>query len=404
MAGQPHPADGLADDDSAGSGSATAAGNTASDSKTATSSVVALAAKLGQPATPATSIQVQFPGGSGGDDDCGCTVPQTITIPLIPSAGNVQPAASASPSAAANQPASAAGNQPNQSTQTALPGPAVNASAAVAPAAPPAVHSVSLATGVLLAEVNGQPVYEGEVLPEADRQLSEVGPGISIEDKLHMRPDYICRELIRVIDRKLVCQEARRAGPQVVAASFNAAGDDETALATSWLQTAVQVDGDISPAELLAYYRANLAKYPQPAEVRYEQITARFDRFSSREEALAAIDYARNRALGINSAPPKANLAGLEVQTLSWTRREEIGSPEVAGELFRLPVGATSPVLETAGAWRVVRGLEASFGRHGAAGVGLGAWCGSRFCMNAARIWKKPICGSCEPGPRLDRV
>ena len=365
MAGQPHPADGLAADDSADSAANdaaaasgdTASGNTASGNKSAASSVVALAAKLGQPAAPATAIQVQFPGG-GGDDDCGCTIPQTITIPLIPSAGNVRPAASAGPSAAANQPASAAGNQTSQTAVPAPSAPAANAAVVV----PPAVHSVSLATGVLLAEVNGQPVYEGEVLPEADRQLSEVGPGISIEDKLHMRPDYIRRELIRMIDRKLVCQEARRAGPQVVAATFNSAGDDEAALATSWLQSAVQVDGDISPAELLAYYRANLAKYPQPAEVRYEQVTARFDRFSSREEALAAIDYARNRALGINSAPPKANLSGLEVQTLSWTRREEIASPEVAGELFRLPVGATSPVLETAGAWRVVRGLE----RHSA--------------------------------------
>ena len=360
MAGQPHPADGLADDDSAGGATLASATGDNAGATAAAISVLNNSAKSAQQAAPATAIQVQFPASGGGDDDCGCTIPQTITIPVIPSAGNVRPAASAAPNAAVSQPTAPPRNQTTQANQSASPAPAapsVNAAAAVAPP----VHSVSLATGGVIAEVNGQPVYEGEVLPEADRQLSEVGPGISIEDKMHMRPDYIRHELIRVIDRKLVCQEAWQAGPQVATASFNGA-DDEPTLATNWLQSAVQVDADISPAEMLAYYRANFAKYPQPAEVRFEQVTARFDRFSSREEALAAIEYARNRAMGVNSAPPKANLAVLEVQTFSWTHRDEIASPDVAAMLFRLPVGATSPVLDTGNAWRVVRALE----RHSA--------------------------------------
>ncbi len=294
----------------------------------------------GKPTQVATALQILLPGGGG---DCPeCNQPTSITIPLIPTAQNVRPAASVAPVApAATAPSTvsvlATGQSRRAETPPLVGTPAADVAAASSRREPPpgpAIHPASIASGAILAEVNGQSVRESEVLPEADRQLSEAGPTLSVEDKLRMRPDYIRRELIRVIDRKLICQDARRAGPAVAPAAFNPE-EDETSIAASRLESVAAVDTNVTPADTLAYYRANLAKYPRPAEVRYEQVTARVDRFASRDEALAAISYARNRALGAVATQPPANLATLEVQTFSWTSRDAVPSSQLAAVLFR---------------------------------------------------------------------
>ena len=107
-----------------------------------------------------------------------------------------------------------------------------------------------------MAEINGQPIFESEVVPEADRQLADL-PGAAPADKLRMRPEYIRRQLARVADRKLLSQEARRIGPQINQASFQSAGSDEEALAAALLTAVVRVDTNITREQLWACYRLN---------------------------------------------------------------------------------------------------------------------------------------------------
>ena len=224
-------------------------------------------------------------------------------------------------------------------------------------------HPATVASGNLLAEVNGQGVFESEVVPAADRTLAAMGPNIPVAEKLRERPEFIRRELNRAIDRKLICQDVRRAGPGVLPASFVAADADEHAMADEWLSRRVRVDESVSPAEMADFYRANPAQFTRPAEVRYEMVAARMDRFASRDEALAAIEFVRQRAMGVTAPPPaNINLSALDVRAFGWTRRDSVGSAELADVLFRLPIGATGPALEFGGAWIVVRVLE----RHGA--------------------------------------
>jgi hypothetical protein len=290
--------------------------------------------------------------------DCGCGTSQSasVFIPAAPAAASQQPApAVASNPSVASSIVAAIPSLATSLLKATLPGPADSTAVPTS-----VVHSV-VASGTVMAEVNGQPVFEGEVVPEADRQLADL-PGAAPADKLRIRPEYIRRQLGRVIERKLLSQEARRIGPQINQASFQIAGNDEQALAAALLAAVVRVDTNITPQQLWACYRVNQAKYNRPPEVRFEQVSAPLDRFKSRDEAVAAMTYVRNRALGVRVGQPPANIEAIEVRTTGWTRRDEISSPDAAELLFRMPIGSISPLLDAGDALRMDRVLE----RHAA--------------------------------------
>ena len=162
-----------------------------------------------------------------------------------------------------------------------------------------------------------------------------------------------------MIDRKLLCQEARRASPVVTRAAFAFGDGDEATIAAAWLNRNVQVDETVTQDQLCACYRANLANFQQPAAVRYEELLAPLDQFASGDEAQGAIEYVRNRALGIPQPPfGAAHLKGVEAKKFDWTRKNEIPSPRLAQTLFAMPVGGVSELLEDADGWRVLRVLE----------------------------------------------
>ena len=289
--------------------------------------------------------------------ECGCGVNQSasVFIPSTPATAAPQP----TPSAPTNPSSAIVAAIPSIATsilKATLPGPADSAAAPVS-----VVHSVTPATGTVMAEINGQPIFESEVVPEADRQLADLA-GTAQAEKLRIRPEYLRRELARVADRKLLSQEARRIGPQINQASFQAAGNDDNALAAALLAAVVRVDTNITQQQLWACYRVNQAKYNRPAEVRFEQVSAPLNRFPSRDAAIAAMIYVRNRALGVAVGEPPANIASIEVQTMGWTRRDDIPSPEAADLLFRMPIGNITPLLDAGDALRMDRVLE----RHAA--------------------------------------
>jgi hypothetical protein len=311
-----------------------------------------VASTSAQPVTSSSSNALAGRTGAAGhsrvaivpaesDSDCGCGPTQSVVV-------QTTPAAKAAPSAATPTPALA---------------PKVSEAAPAARIARPVAVSVIRSSGAVLAEVNGELVFESEVAPEVDRQLADLGPEISLEEKLHQRPTYVHRELERVIDRQLLCQEARRASPQVTQAAFDAADGDEATIATAWLKGNIRVDETVTQEQLIACYRANWTQFQQPAAVRYEQLMAPMDQFASRDEAKAAIEYLRNRSLGIPQPPFGANRTkAVEARTFDWTRKDQVPSARIAQALFTMPIGAISEVIEETDGWRVLRVLE----RHGA--------------------------------------
>jgi hypothetical protein len=299
--------------------------------------------------------------------ECGCGTTQSASV-FIPSASAPMPAIASTgpqptPAVAPNSPgvsafAAAIPSIATSILKAALPGPA---DSTPSPKSVSVVHQVAAPSGTVMAEINGQPIFESEVVPEADRQLADLS-GATSADKLRMRPEYIRRQLAHIADRKLLSQEARRIGPQIAQASFQAAGNDEDALAAALLAAVVRVDTNITPEQVWACYRMNQSKYVRPPEVRFEQVSAPLARFKSRDEAIAAMTYVRNRALGVRVGQPPANIEAVEVETMGSTRSDEIASPEAADLLFRMPIGGITPLLDAGDALRMDRVLE----RHAA--------------------------------------
>ncbi len=310
-------------------GAAPAADKTASESDGALKTARAASAS-GRASSPSYGV-------AAADSDCGCNRgASTLVIRTSPAA----------PQTAAKSP----------SPTIAAPTPTKD-DAPAARTASPAPVSIIRTSGAVLAEVNGELIFESAVTAAVDRRFAADGE-LSIEEKFRRRPAYFKQELSRAIDRKLLCQEARRAAPEIVQAAFDAS-PDEASVATAWLRAQTPRDDAVTREQMLVYYRANLGKYQRPMAVRYEQVIARDAQFTSREEAQFAINYIRNRALGVPQAVVAANrLQAVEVRTADWTEPSTVSSAQLAQALAALPVGAVSQAFEEDGLWRVVRVLE----------------------------------------------
>jgi hypothetical protein len=231
-------------------------------------------------------------------------------------------------------------------------------------------------SGAVAARVNGEPIYLAEILPRVQRQLREQAGQTSPGRQQQTRPALLRAELHRAADQRLLCQEARRYLPAeqiarvaYVAASTadtsNTAGEsfgstvDDAALADWWLEQNVHISEFVTRAELFAFFRAHLDRYQAPAEVRWEQVTARPGRFASQQQAAQALEVLRKRLTGDRSpTPAEVALEAAEVTTNDWTPRDQLPAGQVGQFLASQPVGQISPVLQDDQGMHLVRVLE----------------------------------------------
>ena len=113
----------------------------------------------------------------------------------------------------------------------------------------------------------------------------------------------------------------------------------------------IEKDPEITLIEIQNYYSDNNAKFQFKAQVRYEQLTASFEKSGSREAAEAKInEMGREAFFGgsmqavakAKSDEPFASRGGLH----EWTNRGSLASSIVEEQLFNLPTGAMSEVIE----------------------------------------------------------
>lgn len=233
--------------------------------------------------------------------------------------------------------------------------------------------------GLVLARVNGEPVYGGPIERIVDAHMLAAGVSGESEAGRVERRELLRAELQHAIDRKILCQQANQAnqarqtgagviatvshmepiGPQTSArpATPATAGEEET-LAADWLRRQVSVDETVTPQELAAYYRANLARFRQAAQLRWEQVTASQARFAEAELAYRVVLYCRQRALGQNVPAPEADLTQVVTNTHHWADAAQAPAPVIAQALAGLQVGQISPVLQDGAGFHLVRLLE----------------------------------------------
>ncbi len=173
---------------------------------------------------------------------------------------------------------------------------------------------------------------------------------------------------LEVDNREDLERELTRLGSSLadVRRTFN-----EKVIASEWIRTKIKINEEVSPDEMLQYYRAHLADYDYPTQARWEELMVRKDRFQDPREAYAELAqmgnevWRRGRAKGI-AGPAFAEVAKAKSDGFTaadgglndWTTQGALKSEAIDKALFTLEVGQMSPILESDEAFHVVRVLE----------------------------------------------
>ncbi len=120
---------------------------------------------------------------------------------------------------------------------------------------------------------------------------------------------------------------------------------------------------DVTLAEIQIYYEDNQEKYQVKAQARWEQLTASFESSGSRDAALKTINEmgreayfggSMNAVAKAKSQEPMASKGGLH----DWTNRGSLASTIVEDQVFSLPLGVMSEVIEDQEGLHIVRILD----------------------------------------------
>jgi hypothetical protein len=137
-----------------------------------------------------------------------------------------------------------------------------------------------------------------------------------------------------------------------------------------WLKKQIE-DDEIPYADIVAYYKNNPTKFDHEAVAKWEQLTARFDRFATKQEAWQAICRMGNDVLhGSPTAFAEVARAASQGPTAAsggqrdWTTKGSLKSTRLdealfgTAQLLPLPVGVMSEVLEDEDGYHIIRIIE----------------------------------------------
>lgn len=138
----------------------------------------------------------------------------------------------------------------------------------------------------------------------------------------------------------------------------------EKSIASEMVRRNVQTDSEISHDEMLEYYYEHIDEFTTPNRARWEQLTARFDKYKTKQDALQAItamgnavyknhenlaDVARRMSSG-----PTAALGGQH----DWTTKGSLVSTKLDEAIFELPVQGLSVIITDDDGYHIVRVIE----------------------------------------------
>jgi hypothetical protein len=209
------------------------------------------------------------------------------------------------------------------------------------------------AVGQVVARVNDEPIYEEDIQADLEQEMAQQEHGLPQVQVTALRHAMFRKQLQSTVNRKLMCQEARRVW------RISGQAHDEKRLADDWLRQNLQVSQDVSRQEIVDFYQQHLSQYGRPTEVRWQLIAAPWNRFASRSDALAALEEIRGEALGGNqSAPPSAQRRNLEFGNLQWTKPDLLPPGLLTQTLRDLGAGKCGPIWEEGQRFVIVRMAE----------------------------------------------
>jgi parvulin-like peptidyl-prolyl isomerase len=116
--------------------------------------------------------------------------------------------------------------------------------------------------------------------------------------------------------------------------------------------------------EMLKYYEQRLLEYDYPAQVRWEQLTVRFDKFPNRQAAYRALAAMGNEVAFGGSplwAVAKRDSQGFNAKDggqYDWTNQGSLASEALDQAIFTLPINELSKIIEDNVGFHIVRVLE----------------------------------------------
>jgi hypothetical protein len=146
---------------------------------------------------------------------------------------------------------------------------------------------------------------------------------------------------------------------------------NEKVVASEWIRSKVKINEEVSPDEMLEYYRAHLSDYEYPTQVRWEEIMVNRSRYNNSQQAYAEMArignevWQRGKEAQVQGAA-FAELAKTKSDGFTakdgglhdWTTQGALKAGLIDKTLFSLAVGQMSPILETSEGFHIVRVLE----------------------------------------------
>jgi hypothetical protein len=301
------------------------------------------------------------------------------------------------------------GGTPNlQPRFTPLAPPRYGAPSFSPPTAPPAQQapqSQPVEYAEILAWVGDEFILAGEVLGTVDQIMQDNRQQIPAAAWDSQRTVLTKEVLKRLIQNKLVLVDARRALPPEALPSMKKRVEEsfeeehiskvmedmkvatraeleaklleigssieaqkrnyfERSIASYWVGEKVKDDAPVGYAELYDYYREHVDEYEHEAKAKWEQLSAPFNEYSSKQEAYNAIAEMGNDVV-IRRIPfaavAKAKSKGLSAAdggTYDWTTQGALRSEVLDRALFGLPVGMMSGIIEDDTAFHIIRVTE----------------------------------------------
>jgi parvulin-like peptidyl-prolyl isomerase len=137
----------------------------------------------------------------------------------------------------------------------------------------------------------------------------------------------------------------------------------ERYIAIGWLRQQVKDEPEPTHEQMLTYYKEHLADWETPARTQWEQLTAKFAKFNTKEEAYRTLARWGNDVLrGVPFAEvAKANSHGAtadEGGRHDWTSKGSLRSVKLDEAIFQLPEGTLSQIIEDEDGYHIVRVIK----------------------------------------------
>src|SRR5262249_47377829 len=206
----------------------------------------------------------------------------------------------------------------------------------------------------VIARVDDQVVLACEVLWHVNLLLEQNQVKATPDRIEGIRQELMKREVMTMVDRKLLYNEFRRGVPpghlpkieenlrqpfeerelpdlmkqlkvdnqrdlEIRLAQLGSSladvrrGFNERVVAQEWIRSKVKVNEDVGPDEMIDYYRTHLTDYDYPSQARWEELMVRKDRFKDPAEAYAEVAQLGNQVWQNGTQKPVRGAAFAEI-------------------------------------------------------------------------------------------